>query len=88
VRPVDIISDLHWLAPAHLPVEVLSVVRGRVLGGKLSQVRAGAVAAMGNLSMDLVDPCPTPTESGLCETPSLPTTRRTSPLPSRRAVSS
>jgi len=84
---VDIISDLHWLAPAHLPVEVLSVVRGRVLGGKLSQVRAGA-AAMGNLSMDLVDPCPTPTEPGLCETPSLPTTRRTSPLPSRRAVSS
>lgn len=50
-------EDTHWAAPAHLLVEVLSVVRGKVLGGKLGIGRAGeAVAAMTELAIEHVDP--------------------------------
>ncbi|MPZ00304.1 MAG: PIN domain-containing protein [Actinophytocola sp.] len=38
-------SDSHWAAPAHLPVEVTSAVRGRWLARKISDERAGHVAA-------------------------------------------
>lgn len=50
-------EDTHWVAPAPLLVEVLSVVRGKVLGGKLGIERADeAVTAMIELAVELVDP--------------------------------
>ena len=50
-------EDLHWTAPAHLAVEVVSVLRGRVLGGKLTARRAGAaLRALRELTIELVDP--------------------------------
>jgi predicted nucleic acid-binding protein len=54
-------SDPHWAAPAHLLVEVVSVIRGSVirgktLGGKLEPTRANeAVAALSELVVDQVD---------------------------------
>lgn len=49
-------SDPHWAAPAHLLVEVMSVIRGKTLGGKLGLVRAQeAVAALSTLVVDYVD---------------------------------
>jgi predicted nucleic acid-binding protein len=49
-------SDPHWAAPAHLLVEVVSVIRGKVLGGKLGPARAQeAVAALPTLVIDQVD---------------------------------
>ena len=32
--------DPHWVAPPHLLLEVISVIRGKTLGGKLSPARA------------------------------------------------
>jgi predicted nucleic acid-binding protein len=50
-------EDLHWAAPAHLVVEVLSAIRGRVLGGKLTARRGGAaVRALRELTIDVLDP--------------------------------
>ncbi len=50
-------EDTHWVAPAHLLLEVLSVVRGKVLGGKLGTKRGDeAVAAMTALAIEVVDP--------------------------------
>lgn len=41
-------ADDRWIAPSHWSVEVLSVVRGNLLGGKISaQHAADAVAALG-----------------------------------------
>jgi predicted nucleic acid-binding protein len=49
-------ADPHWAAPAHLLVEVLSVIRGRNLGGKLGTVRAQeAVDALPALVIDQID---------------------------------
>ncbi len=49
-------ADPHWAAPSHLLVEVVSVVRGRALGGKLGPVRAQeAVDALPTLAIDQVD---------------------------------
>jgi predicted nucleic acid-binding protein len=49
-------SDPHWAAPAHLLVEVVSVIRGKTLGGKLEPTRANeAVAALSELVVDQVD---------------------------------
>ena len=49
-------SDPHWAAPAHLLVEVLSVIRGKALGGKLGPARAQeAVAALPTLVIDQID---------------------------------
>jgi predicted nucleic acid-binding protein len=49
-------ADPHWAAPAHLLVEVVSVIRGRSLGGKLGPVRAQeAVAALPTLTIDQID---------------------------------
>ncbi len=50
-------EDTHWVAPAHVLVEVLSVVRGKVLGGKLGIERGNeAVSAMAELAIEVVDP--------------------------------
>jgi predicted nucleic acid-binding protein len=49
-------SDPHWASPAHLLIEVLSVIRGKTLGGKLAPARAQeAVAALPTLVIDHVD---------------------------------
>jgi predicted nucleic acid-binding protein len=40
---IALAADPHWAAPAHLVIEVLSVVRGRLLGGKLAPARADDV---------------------------------------------
>jgi len=49
-------SDPHWAAPAHLLIEVLSVIRGKTLGGKLGVDRAQeAVAALPTLVIDYVE---------------------------------
>jgi predicted nucleic acid-binding protein len=49
-------SDPHWAAPAHLLIEVLSVIRGKTLGGKLGLDRAQeAVAALPTLVVDYVE---------------------------------
>ncbi len=48
--------DDHWTAPEHLFVETFSAIRGRLLGGKISEERAKhAVAALGELTIDLMD---------------------------------
>ncbi|MEU0549981.1 type II toxin-antitoxin system VapC family toxin [Micromonospora sp. NPDC005979] len=39
----ELTGDPHWAAPGHLLVEVLSVIRGKVLGGKLGLARASEV---------------------------------------------
>ncbi|MGH8960916.1 MAG: type II toxin-antitoxin system VapC family toxin [Jatrophihabitantaceae bacterium] len=52
----SISQDLHWAAPAHLVVEVVSVVRGRVLGGKLTVLRAEeAIDALADLEIAQID---------------------------------
>ncbi len=49
-------GDPHWAAPAHLLVEVVSVIRGRALGGKLGSVRAQeAVDTLPTLVIDQID---------------------------------
>jgi len=46
-------SDPHWIAPTHLLVEVVSVIRGKLLGGKLSPARANdAVDALSTLVVE------------------------------------
>lgn len=51
--------DEHWAAPDHLIIEVVSVIRGRHLGGKLSDGRAAdALAALGQVFIDQVDIVP------------------------------
>jgi predicted nucleic acid-binding protein len=48
-------SDPHWVAPAHLLVEVVSVIRGKTLGGKLGLGRANeAVDALSTLVVEEV----------------------------------
>jgi predicted nucleic acid-binding protein len=43
-------ADPQWAAPAHLLVEVVSVIRGKALGGSLGAARAGeAIAALPQL---------------------------------------
>lgn len=49
-------EDLHWAAPAHLVVEVVSVIRGRVLGDKLSARRGReALRALQELAIEAID---------------------------------
>jgi predicted nucleic acid-binding protein len=49
-------ADPHWAAPVHLLVEVVSVIRGKTLGGKLGLTRANeVVAALSELVVDEVD---------------------------------
>jgi predicted nucleic acid-binding protein len=49
-------DDVHWVAPAHLVAEVVSVIRGRVLGGKLDNRRGGdALNALQELTIESID---------------------------------
>jgi predicted nucleic acid-binding protein len=49
-------NDTDWAAPAHLLAEVLSVLRGHVLGSKLSLDRAGeAITALSGMVISLSD---------------------------------
>jgi predicted nucleic acid-binding protein len=49
-------GDPHWAAPAHLLVEVVSVIRGKTLSGKLGASRASeAIAALPRLVIKQVD---------------------------------
>ncbi|WP_422734414.1 type II toxin-antitoxin system VapC family toxin [Micromonospora sp. WMMD558] len=48
-------GDPHWAAPAHLLVEVMSVIRGKVLGNKLGLARAQeAIETLPSLVIDEV----------------------------------
>jgi predicted nucleic acid-binding protein len=52
-------KDEHWAAPDHLVIEVVSVIRGRHLGRKLSDQRAAdALTALTQLFVDHVDVVP------------------------------
>lgn len=52
-------GDDHWAAPDHLIIEVISVIRGRHLDGKLSDSRAAdALSALGQVYIDQVDIVP------------------------------
>lgn len=49
-------ADPHWAAPAHLLVEVVSVIRGRTLGGKLGPARAReGIDALSTLVVDQIE---------------------------------
>jgi predicted nucleic acid-binding protein len=49
-------TDPHWAAPTHLLVEVVSVIRGRTLAGKLGPARAReAIDALPTLVIDQVE---------------------------------
>ena len=49
-------TDPHWAAPAHLLVEVVSVIRGLTLAGKLGPARAReAIDALPALVIDQVE---------------------------------
>jgi predicted nucleic acid-binding protein len=49
-------ADPHWAAPAHLLVEVVSVIHGKTLGGELGIARANeAIAALPALVVEQVD---------------------------------
>lgn len=49
-------ADTHWAAPAHLVAEVVSVIRGRVLGGKLNARRGRyALRSLQELSIESID---------------------------------
>ena len=51
-------ADETWAAPAHLTIEVLSVLRKHYLRGRLSATRAGeALGAMQTLEFERVDIC-------------------------------
>ncbi|RCW45101.1 putative nucleic acid-binding protein [Halopolyspora algeriensis] len=52
----ELAADDRWAAPSHLTVEILSVVRGRLLGRKITRERADeAVLALGELAVELVE---------------------------------
>ena len=52
-------EDLRWAAPGHLVVEVISVIRGRLLGRKLQAQRADeAIAVLVELEMAQIDVLP------------------------------
>lgn len=55
----ELARDAHWAAPEHLVVEVFSAIRGRWLGGKISQRRAeDALAGVAGATVDLVGAAP------------------------------
>jgi len=50
-------ADPHWMGPAHLVIEVVSVIRGMVLGGKIPPKRGDdAIGALVELSIGQVPP--------------------------------
>ncbi|PZG13394.1 VapC toxin family PIN domain ribonuclease [Micromonospora craterilacus] len=51
----ELTGDPHWAAPGHLLVEVMSVIRGKVLGRKLGLARSQeAIDALPSLVIDEV----------------------------------
>jgi predicted nucleic acid-binding protein len=51
----ELTKDPHWAGPSHLLVEVMSVIRGKVLDGKLALARAEeAIVALPSLVIDEV----------------------------------
>ncbi|MFG1881107.1 type II toxin-antitoxin system VapC family toxin [Micromonospora sp. NPDC049102] len=51
----ELTADPHWAAPSHLLVEVMSVITGKVLGGKLGLARAQeAISTLPSLVIDEV----------------------------------
>jgi predicted nucleic acid-binding protein len=52
-------DDVHWAAPSHLLVEVVSAVRGLVAGGKVTPRRGSeAIRTLGEFVIDTVDIAP------------------------------
>ena len=52
----ELAGDPHWAAPAHLLVEVVSVIRGRALGGTIGPAREQeAVDALPELVIDQIE---------------------------------
>ncbi|MFI5662679.1 type II toxin-antitoxin system VapC family toxin [Streptomyces sp. NPDC051684] len=50
-----LMRDNHWAAPEHLIVETFHAVRGRRLGGKITQGRAdAAIAALARMSIETI----------------------------------
>ncbi|MGP4019746.1 type II toxin-antitoxin system VapC family toxin [Saccharopolyspora sp. 5N708] len=50
-------ADDQWAAPNHIFVEIMSVVRGRLLGRKITLERANeAVTALEEIALDKIDP--------------------------------
>ncbi|MDN5794161.1 MAG: type II toxin-antitoxin system VapC family toxin [Intrasporangium sp.] len=55
----ELARDAHWAGPGHLVVEVLSAIRGRWLGGKLSEQRArDALGALAAATIDMLAVAP------------------------------
>jgi predicted nucleic acid-binding protein len=53
----ELAADDRWAAPNHIFVEIMSVIRGRLLGQKVTLERADdAVAALDELTIDKIDP--------------------------------
>lgn len=51
----ELARDDHWAAPPHLEVEVFSAIRGRLLGGHITQERAAdALNALATVHVDAV----------------------------------
>ncbi|WP_319460601.1 type II toxin-antitoxin system VapC family toxin [Micromonospora sp. RTP1Z1] len=49
----ELTADPHWAAPGHLLIEVMSVIRGKVLGNKLALARAQeAIQTLPSLVID------------------------------------
>jgi predicted nucleic acid-binding protein len=49
-------ADPHWVVPAHLLVEVISAIQGKVMGGKITTKRGDdAIVAVAELTIDQVD---------------------------------
>lgn len=55
----ELARDAHWAGPEHLVVEVFSAIRGRWLGGKISEQRAhDALTALAAATVDLMAVAP------------------------------
>jgi predicted nucleic acid-binding protein len=53
----ELTADDRWAAPTHIFVEVMSVIRGRLLGRKITLERAEeAATALEELTVDKIDP--------------------------------
>lgn len=53
----ELATDDHWAAPQHIFVEVMSVIRGRLIGHKITSQRAeDAVTASTDMTIETVDP--------------------------------
>jgi predicted nucleic acid-binding protein len=51
-----LMRDSHWMAPEHLIVETFHAIRGRLLGGKITEKRAEtAVTALGGSVIETVE---------------------------------